>query len=418
MIPQKSSTRIDFGLLRKHPENSELVPALTLEEREGLRDSFRERGFDAIPFIVCESGLEYLILDGNSRYDVLIEEYGGVDGSIYCINRGKLSIDEQRTEIENASLRRRNLSYDQKAEIARRQVGRGVKQKDIAENLGVSRQWVSKQTKEVREKKKQEQDSKIRELMDEGYSQREISEKTGLSRDVVRDRWGKMLTDNISPQKDLKENKNLKQKKEEVKRLRDQGYSARETAQKMGVSPQTILNREVSKNIPRNIFRHQNFEEEQNTTKNDSQKIKNGSNAEESNQDEKRTTRKEYYEYLESHPYLPKIPYEQLYDKDGRKYTTEELVKNAESGDISDSGNIFVPDYSNDVLDRAMEKYEKEESVEKQVIKIQELQLTAHIEGIDPGSVTIVFDGSNSIYKLLRDEVEGSLFLFRSRNPF
>ena len=186
-MKQKKTVMIAFSELEKHPDNGDLVPPLTSHEKEGLRESIRERGLEGIPFVVCDDmlGKQHLILDGNSRYDIVMEEYGGIEGNVVCIDRGRLSVKDQRTEIENASLRRRNLSREQKIEIARRQIARGVPQSEVAKTVGMSQQWVSNQAGDVSKGRKDAEFREAMRLRAMGYSTRQTAEQMGVAHSTV-----------------------------------------------------------------------------------------------------------------------------------------------------------------------------------------------------------------------------------------
>jgi len=64
-------------------------------------------------------------------------------GDVPCIIKEGMSEEEQRTYIENTALARRNLTKEQKEEIARRQIARGISSEDASKNVGMSRRWVN-----------------------------------------------------------------------------------------------------------------------------------------------------------------------------------------------------------------------------------------------------------------------------------
>ena len=176
---------IPFILLEKHPDNEKLLPPLSDDEKEVLKKKMQTE-LEPQPFTVIKqkSDGKFWVLDGNNRLSILKEL--GFSGGVPCIVKKNMTIEEQRTFIENCSLGRRNLTKETKIEIAQRQVARGISQNDVAKILGISQQTVSRATEEVKEARKEAETQAVQTLREAGVTQKEVSEIVGVSKETVK----------------------------------------------------------------------------------------------------------------------------------------------------------------------------------------------------------------------------------------
>lgn len=182
---------IELARLIEHPENKTLLPALSETEREGLKKQLQSN-CKPHPFTVMERENEkytalqgtYTVLDGNNRLQILREL--GIAGKWPCIVEKFMPLEQQRTYIENCSLSRRNLSKDQKAEIAKRQVARGVTTREVEKAVGMSHGWTVGQTKEIQEVRNKAEKEAVSVLREAGKTQAETAEIVGVSDDTVQ----------------------------------------------------------------------------------------------------------------------------------------------------------------------------------------------------------------------------------------
>lgn len=177
--------KIKFEKLIRHPENDMLLPQHSIRELAKLEKRIAE-DFEDIPFVVLNDGEKYIILDGNTRHKIL--EKNKFSGEITCIVKGCVddwTIEQQRTYIESTQEGRRNASKEWLAEVAKRQAARGLSQKEISENIGMSQQWVSDKTSEEKSARKEAQQVGAAKLMAAGTTQAEAADVVGVDRTTV-----------------------------------------------------------------------------------------------------------------------------------------------------------------------------------------------------------------------------------------
>jgi len=184
--------------LVEHPSNVSLLPSLSEEEENSLRKSI-ESGVDPIPFVVVPGkDNSYIVLDGNNRLKIL-QDMNYTD-YVPCIVKD-LSNEEQEEYIIKNQLSRRNLTMEQKKEIARKLISMGKKVVDVAGDLGVSAGFVSTHTKDVQETIQESRKNTNRELRSLRVSDAERAKQLNVSESTIRN-WDKQ--DRKEQEADLK----------------------------------------------------------------------------------------------------------------------------------------------------------------------------------------------------------------------
>ena len=190
---------VPLTLLDEHPDNVKLVPPLTAEETQLLKDRLQHH-YEAHPFVVLADPTtgRYLVLDGNTRLRLLREL--GQEQPVPVIVKGTITdldwqIEAQHTYIENCSLGRRNLTSEQKVWIARQRAARGVPLPQISRDLNVSERWAAEQTQDVREIRKEVQKFGAIELRHSGLSQAEVAPIVEVDRSTVA-KWESVNSSN------------------------------------------------------------------------------------------------------------------------------------------------------------------------------------------------------------------------------
>lgn len=171
---------------KEHPDNNWLLPPLSEQENALLFDELKKDFRLEIPFEVLKNGDGYVVLDGNNRLRILRGlKY---DADVSFISRGSVdewSSEEQRTFIEKANLKRRHIAKDAKIEIAKRWAARGIPQVEIGRYMGMSQQWISDNTREVKEARKEAEKEAVAVMRVSGHTQKEVAKEVGISLSTV-----------------------------------------------------------------------------------------------------------------------------------------------------------------------------------------------------------------------------------------
>ena len=279
--------QINITLLEKHPDNATILPPPTHDERERLKKKIQNNP-EPQPFVVlrkCEGckgvcsdcvgseefrfyGKEYIILDGNNRFEIMNEDLGYV-GDVPCIVLGAVmdyTKEEQRTYMENCSLGRRNLTKEQKAEIAKHRIARGIPQSEVAELLGIDQATVSRATKDVKEVRKEAESEAIEILSSEtNMSQQEIAETVGVNQGTVSRIMQNMQMHNLHKNVVSEKTNDVKEvrkeaEKEAINALADAGKTQSDISKGIGVNQGTVSR--IMQNT-RNGKMHKNCEKDE-----------------------------------------------------------------------------------------------------------------------------------------------------------
>ena len=120
---------------------------------------------------------------------------------------------------------------------------KGLSQKEVGEQLGVSPDAISKRIKKMRERgvdipeRKNKKDEKILELLEKGLNQNKIAKQLGVSAKIVSIRIKKMRERGVEIPERKKENDERDNK---ILELLEKGFSQKEVGEQLGVSPEAI----------------------------------------------------------------------------------------------------------------------------------------------------------------------------------
>ena len=167
-----------------NPMLAEHIAPLTEDELRLLEESLLAEGCRD-PLVVWRE--ENVLVDGHNRKAICDKQ--GLSYSV--VYRSFRDVDAAKAWMDLNQLGRRNLSKDQRNELIRRLAANGVRQKDIAEKVGVSQGRISQISKEVLETNKH-QPSQTDDLT---VTQKHKEEKARLQKELDQARFEKIETE-------------------------------------------------------------------------------------------------------------------------------------------------------------------------------------------------------------------------------
>lgn len=162
----------------------QVMPDLTPIEYEALKADIASNGV-LIPVEMDENGD---LLDGHHRVRAWEELQGeGVNLPDYpSIIRAGMTEEQKRNHARRLNVLRRQLTPEQRREIAQDMLRDGATVDDAADATGVSRRMAEMYTKEIRDEQRQERNEEIERMAAQGWTQREIAEKVGVTQPTVK----------------------------------------------------------------------------------------------------------------------------------------------------------------------------------------------------------------------------------------
>jgi len=226
------------------PQNN--LPRVITGTKSKIVENYAEQMADGIKFppikVWKNGGPQWLVWDGVHRLSAAkaagIET---IDCEVYEFPENEFLLQAFSANLKHGlPLKRR-----EKVEVTRTLYQSGHSVQEIAEKTGIPERTLQRWIKDLADEKKQERDKKIKQLHEQGYTQEEIAKEIGVTRTTV----GRMCKNDTcrfctlpedTANNDQITEKEKQERNEKIKQLHEQGYTQEQIAEEIGITRQAV----------------------------------------------------------------------------------------------------------------------------------------------------------------------------------